>query len=156
MIRGKKGQPDDEIVRAFATRAFRRPVSEEQIVPYLRLARTSPEGLRSAIEAILCSPRFLYLQENGEDLDDYAIASRLSYFLWNTMPDKALLKDAAERKLRNSETLAKHLSACCPTPARTTSSTPSSGHGCTSTTPSRWPLIQLNFTSFTATASTRQ
>ena len=51
MIRGKKGQPDDEIVRAFATRAFRRPVSEEQIVPYLRLARTSPEGLRSAIEA---------------------------------------------------------------------------------------------------------
>ena len=109
MIRGKKGQPDDEIVRAFATRAFRRPVSEEQIVPYLRLARTSPEGLRSAIEAILCSPRFLYLQENGEDLDDYAVASRLSYFLWNTMPDEALLKDAAERKLRNSETLAKHL-----------------------------------------------
>ena len=106
---GRKGQTDEQIVRDFATRAFRRPVSEEQIAPYLRLARNGPEGLRNAIEAILCSPRFLYLQENGDKLDNYAIASRLSYFLWNTMPDEVLLKDAAKRKLRDPEAPAKHL-----------------------------------------------
>ena len=106
---GRKGQTDEQIVRDFATRAFRRPVSEEQIAPYLRLARNGPEGLRNAIEAILCSPRFLYLQEKGDKLDNYAIASRLSYFLWNTMPDEVLLKDAAKRKLRDPEAPAKHL-----------------------------------------------
>lgn len=106
---GRKGQTDEQIVRDFATRAFRRPVSEEQIAPYLSLARNGPEGLRNAIEAILCSPRFLYLQENGDKLDNYAIASRLSYFLWNTMPDEVLLKDAAKRKLRDPEAPAKHL-----------------------------------------------
>ena len=109
MVWGSREQSDDQIIQAFATRAFRRPVSKEQIAPYLHLAQTSPEGLRSAIEAILCSPRFLYLQENGDRLDDYAIASRLSYFLWNTMPDQSLLEDAAKGRLRDTAVIKKHL-----------------------------------------------
>ena len=86
-IYGKPGQSVEEHLQEFATRAFRRPVTAEQIAPYVRLAKSSPEGIRSAIEAILCSPRFVYLKETEDRLDDFAIASRLSYFLWNTMPD---------------------------------------------------------------------
>ena len=112
MVWGSREQSDDQIIQAFATRAFRRPVSKEQIAPYLHLAQTSPEGLRSAIEAILCSPRFLYLQENGDRLDDYAIASRLSYFLWNTMPDQSLLEDAAKGRLRDTAVIKNTLSEC--------------------------------------------
>ena len=106
---GRQGETPEQTIRAFATRAFRRPVTDEQIAPYLRLAEKSPEGIRTAIEAILCSPRFLYLREVTNELDDYAIASRLSYFLWNTLPDDALLRDAAQGKLRDPETLTTHL-----------------------------------------------
>ncbi len=106
---GREGQTNEQIIRNFATRAFRRPMTDEQIAPYIRLAEKSPEGIRTAIEAILCSPRFLYLQEPTAELDDYAIASRLSYFLWNTMPDDALLRDAANGKLRDSNALIAHV-----------------------------------------------
>ena len=50
MVWGSREQSDDQIIQAFATRAFRRPVSKEQIAPYLHLAQTSPEGLRSAVK----------------------------------------------------------------------------------------------------------
>ena len=106
---GRQGQTNQQIIRQFATRAFRRPVTDAQIAPYVRLAEKSSEGIRTAIEAILCSPRFLYLHKATDELDDYAIASRLSYFLWNTMPDQALLRDAANGKLRNSNTLIAHV-----------------------------------------------
>ena len=108
-VYGKPGQTDTEIVRDFATRAFRRPVTADQLAPYLRLAKRSPEGVRTAIEAILCSPRFIYLYEQPGELDDYAIAARLSYFLWNTMPDDDLLKDAAGDRLRDPRVLARHV-----------------------------------------------
>jgi hypothetical protein len=97
------------VIRDFATRAFRRPVTEDQLAPYLRLAKQSPEGVRTAIEAILCSPRFIYLYEQPGELDDYAIAARLSYFLWSTMPDDNLLKDAARDRLRDPQVLARHV-----------------------------------------------
>jgi mono/diheme cytochrome c family protein len=91
---GDPSQPLEERVRRFAARAFRRPVGEE-VLPYVRLALASPEGMRTAVEAILCSPRFVYLLESEGALDDWALASRLSYFLWNTMPDEELLAQAA-------------------------------------------------------------
>ena len=50
--------------------------------------------------ALLCSPRFWYLRENAGDLDAYARASRLSYFLWSSMPDETLFRLAAKNKLR--------------------------------------------------------
>ena len=96
-------------LEAFAEKAFRRPVTDEDIAPYLALAKHSPEGIRTAIEGILCSPRFLYLREPEGALDHYAIASRLSYFLWNTMPDAPLLADARAERLRDPKVLAGHL-----------------------------------------------
>jgi hypothetical protein len=99
LVHGNPGQSKAEVVRAFAAQAFRRPVKVEHLAPYLKLAEDSPEGIRTAIEAILCSPRFLYFNEPPGKLDDYAIASRLSYFLWNTMPDDALMADAKNGKL---------------------------------------------------------
>ena len=108
-VYGKPGQNVETHLREFATQAFRRPVTDEQIAPYIRLAEQSPEGVRTAIEAILCSPRFVYLKESTKELDDYAIASRLSYFLWNTMPDKQLMADAAGGNLRDPKTLTLHV-----------------------------------------------
>ena len=58
---------------------------------------------------MLCSPRFLYLDEPERELDDFALASRLSYFLWNTMPDDTLLDAARAGKLKQQATLQKQL-----------------------------------------------
>ena len=55
--------------------------------------------------AIMCSPQFLYLEENEADLTHYNIASRLSYFLWSSMPDKQLIKMAEEQKLQDRKVL---------------------------------------------------
>jgi len=108
LIYGKPGQKVEDVVRNFAKKAFRRPVTDTEIAPYLALAKNSPEGVRTAIEGILCSPRFLYLREPDGDLDQYAIASRLSYFLWNTMPDASLLADAKAGKLKDPKVLTQH------------------------------------------------
>jgi hypothetical protein len=58
-------------------------------------------ALQAGYTAILCSPRFLYIQEKGPKLDGYELASRLSYFLWSSMPDEKLLKLAAEGRLND-------------------------------------------------------
>ncbi|MFT5127161.1 MAG: hypothetical protein ACI8W8_000762 [Rhodothermales bacterium] len=93
-------------ISRFAERAFRRPVTKAQLQPYLDLARAAAaekkgQALHIAYRAILCSPRFLTLIEKPGKLDDYAIASRLSYALWNSMPDAKLLALADAGKLRD-------------------------------------------------------
>ncbi len=98
-----------EDLLSFAERAFRRPVTEEEIRPFLELAEANPEGSRAAIAAMLCSPRFLYFDEPEGELDDFALASRLSYFLWNTMPDEALYADAKAGMLKMPDSLQTHL-----------------------------------------------
>ncbi len=103
----KTAAPDalDGLVARLARRAFRRPVTEEQLAPYLQIGRQSlaagdsfVESLRASYRAILCSPRFLTFIEAPDTLDDHAIASRLSYALWVSMPDAALtaLADAGQ------------------------------------------------------------
>lgn len=94
------------LIKRYANSAFRRPVTDEQTTPYIELAQQEltagnsfKAALRAAYRAILCSPRFLYHTEHPGRLDDYAIASRLSYFLWNTMPDKQLMELAEAGKL---------------------------------------------------------
>jgi len=89
-----------------AKAAFRRPVEESDIAPYLSLYRAERDGgasieesLRTAVIAIFCSPRFLYLQEGEGELDDYELAARLSYFLTRTGPDRELLELAAAGRL---------------------------------------------------------
>lgn len=106
----------DKLVNRFARRAFRRPVTDEQTAPYREIARQAltsgdpvPEALRAAYRAILCSPRFLTFIEAPGQLDDHAIASRLSYALWVSMPDYALVQLANENKLHDPQVLAKQV-----------------------------------------------
>ncbi len=90
------------VLRRFAPRAFRRPVSEPDLAPYLaftsgQLERgaTFEQGVRAGLKAVLVSPRFLMLDAAPGRLDGHALASRLSYFLWSTMADADLLAAAA-------------------------------------------------------------
>lgn len=111
----KSEQPEADLKRLihqFAERAFRSPVSVEMSQPYVELAmksfeqdRSLVEALRVAYRAILCSPRFLYFHELPGKLDDYAIANRLSYMLWNSMPDQELLTIAERQELLKKEVL---------------------------------------------------
>ena len=100
------------ILAAFATRAFRRPVTgieTDALVEVWRNAITAGAGfdaaLRDGLLAVLASPRFLFLVESSagaepEPLDDHELASKLSYFLWNSPPDARLLALAADGTLR--------------------------------------------------------
>ncbi len=115
-------------LHGFATRAYRRPATESEVDALEALMAAAPElypdeddpfvaGLRHVAEAVLQSPFFLYRIEVGGEvttirggdvvvLDDYEIAQRLSYFLWNTMPDSELLDAAAAGQLSTDEGLA--------------------------------------------------
>lgn len=100
------------LIQQFARRAFRRPVEPADVVPYTEMVhdaldqgRPLHEALRGGYRALLCSPRFLYFHESPGALDDYALASRLSYFLWNTMPDAELQQLAADGRLREKAVL---------------------------------------------------
>lgn len=97
----------EEILRTFATKAYRRPVRPDEIARLLQIVdqrrvagRTPFEALKDALKAVLCSPSFLYLVEPQEEnapeptLSAHALASRLSYFLWSTTPDAELTSAA--------------------------------------------------------------
>jgi len=104
-------------IRLLARAAFRRPITDSQVAPYvalfnneLKAGSSFQESMHTAASAILCSPDFLFLKEGTakpgpQPLDDYAIASRLSYFLIRTMPDAELLQEAAAGRLHNSTVL---------------------------------------------------
>lgn len=101
-----------ERLHAFANAAFRRPVSTSEIQPYLDLfGQVTQNGgnftssLKTVAVAMLTSPDFLYLPEPPGKLDDYAVASRLSYTFWRSMPDEALLKLASSGKLHDADVL---------------------------------------------------
>jgi hypothetical protein len=102
------------IARSLARAAYRRPPSDEEIevlVGVYDLARenklTHPAALRFMLKAVLVSPQFLFITPAGEvasgskvvPLDDYQLASRLSYLLWSTMPDAELSALADRGKL---------------------------------------------------------
>ena len=96
----------DRILRQFARRAFRRTVTDADVQPFVALfaaklaeQRTFEQAIRTALGAILISPDFLFLREPPGKLDDFALASRLSYFLWSTMPDEELLSLAEQGAL---------------------------------------------------------
>ena len=102
----------ERLVTDFAQRAFRRPVTKSDTARYLKLAQdalseggTVEAAVRRACKAILVAPEFLFLQEKPGKLDDHALASRLSYFLWSTMPDAELLRLAAKGRLHEPTTL---------------------------------------------------
>lgn len=96
-----------KLLTVFANRAFRRPTHPDAIAPYIEICNQALDrgedfavALRTGYRAILCSPRFLYFHESPGELDGYALASRVSYFLWNRMPDEQLLKLAGQGTLK--------------------------------------------------------
>jgi mono/diheme cytochrome c family protein len=101
-----------KLLRKLLPRAFRRPVTEGEEMPFVDLVAASLESgqtfeasLRAGIKAVLASPKFLYLRETTGGLDDHALASRLSYFLWSTMPDETLLELANDGELHKPDVL---------------------------------------------------
>ncbi len=113
------------IVERFASRAYRRPASAGEVGKLLRFVDLAAEngesferGIQLVVEAVLCSPQFLFRVEfdpratrRGEKLppthpiSEFELASRLSYFLWCSMPDEELTRLAAEGKLRTGNVL---------------------------------------------------
>jgi hypothetical protein len=112
-----------QFVQKIGRRAFRRPLIEDEIVQFANIARTAQTqladffgGLQYALAGILQSPHFLYRQELGAPdaakpgrvrFDDFELATRLSFFLWNSTPDDLLL-DAATAKQLTAGALATH------------------------------------------------
>ncbi|MDP7019026.1 MAG: DUF1592 domain-containing protein [Pirellulaceae bacterium] len=95
-------------LEAFAEKAFRRAPLEGELAPIQQLvAGKLNEGVEPlqafqiGCQAILCSPGFLYLNLGEGELNEVALASRLSYFLWSSLPDETLLKLAAAGKLQS-------------------------------------------------------
>ncbi len=109
-IAGDPGKDGARLLRGFASAAFRHPVSEAQVAPYIALLHDElgkkaafPQAMQAAASAILCAPDFLYLVERtrapGTLLDGFSLATRLSYFLTRSMPDDILLATAADGTL---------------------------------------------------------
>ena len=106
-----------EIVSRFAERAWRRPVQPAELDRLMQLVEQSQKlgddfehSVKSGLLAVLCSKSFLYIVEGNPTtpapkLNDWELASRLSYFLWSTMPDERLLDLARTGKLHEVATL---------------------------------------------------
>ena len=114
-----------ELLGAFAQRAYRRPVADAEVARLagfvdlaLKSGGTFLEGMQVAVQAALVSPHFLFrweldpeaLQPGGvRELTDWEVASRLSYFLWSSMPDRELFALAEKGELRKSGNLEKQV-----------------------------------------------
>jgi len=99
-----------KFVETFGRRAFRRPLTENEIARYSALFQAQKDGLAGAqlvIQAMLQSPNFLFWLDETPNpkWKSYATASRLSYFLWNSMPDDGLLDNAAGGELSTPDGL---------------------------------------------------
>jgi len=101
------------VISRIGPRAFRRPLEDDEIKNWVALAdpvltegRSFEEALRVVLRAIFTSPEFLYLQAKPGVLDHHALATRLAYFLWKSLPDDQLFHLAAEGKLTEPTVLA--------------------------------------------------
>lgn len=112
-------RPPLERLAQFVDRALRRPARPEEQARYRAVFESSrsngqseADAMRLAVQAVLASPSFLFLCEEDRPelgvvrpLDDYELASRLSYFLWSSTPDDELLSEAKAGRLRDTKTL---------------------------------------------------
>ncbi|MEC8557301.1 MAG: DUF1592 domain-containing protein [Planctomycetota bacterium] len=112
----------EQAIRAFMTRAYRRPITDGDVFPvmsvYDEIRPESPsfeEAMRESLTMVLISPEFLYLIEPTDDkprpLSQHELASRLSYFLWSTMPDDRLMALANSGQLRAPAVMAEQVRA---------------------------------------------
>lgn len=100
------------VLSEFATRAYRRPITAAELTVLTGVCHRSLESghslqqsLKDAFQVVLTSPQFLFLTENSrgpepEPLDEFELASKLAYFLWNSPPDERTLRLAREGRLR--------------------------------------------------------
>ena len=110
-----------EVMERFASQAYRRPASSEEVARLVKLVELGMEadgkfesGVQVALTAVLVSPHFLFRVELDPDavapgevrpLTGYELASRLSYFLWSSMPDEELFEAARSGRLQDDQTL---------------------------------------------------
>lgn len=113
----------EKVLTNFSQKAFRRKVSKEEVDRYMDLYREESsagqsydDSVKLALTAILASPHFLYRPELARStndkafqIDDYQLASRLSYFLWMSMPDDTLFNLAARKRLHQPRVLKKQV-----------------------------------------------
>lgn len=112
--KASKQEQTREILMRFASKAYRRPAAKEEVDRLINLVDKSQKSgdkwessIQLAMQAVLCSPKFLFRVEldhrpdskDAHPIDDYQLASRLSYFLWSTMPDDELFALAAKKQL---------------------------------------------------------
>lgn len=128
-------QQAEAFIRDFGTRAFRRPLAADEIATHVALfdqgvtldegAYSSRMGVQMVVQAMLQSPHFLYRVEFGMpdpvegdivELTSYEVASRLSYLLWNTMPDNALFEAAEADELRDPDEIERQARRMLETP----------------------------------------
>jgi hypothetical protein len=110
----------DQIITRLGTRAYRRPLTKQDRDGLMKFYRAGvkhggfEEGIRSALQAILASPHFVFRFESvpatvaaGHDyrLSDFDLASRLSFFIWGSIPDEQLLTLASQKRLSDPRTL---------------------------------------------------
>jgi PAS domain-containing protein len=107
-------QQTREVLTRFATRAYRRPATTDEVARLTKLVNAAEQrgekweaGIQMAMQAVLVSPKFLFRVElddrpqssDPRPISEYQLASRLSYFLWSTMPDQELFDLAARNQL---------------------------------------------------------
>jgi mono/diheme cytochrome c family protein len=112
VVSNDPAQDAERLLRGFMKRAYRRPVEEPHVQRFLALFNDQlgkgagfARSMLSTYTAVLASPGFLFTDEKPGRLDDFALASRLSYFLWNSEPDDALRTLAARGEMRRPEVL---------------------------------------------------
>jgi len=121
LFRGDGAEENRDYIEAifyrFMSRAFRRRATKQEVFAVADLVEsevaegeTFHDAVRAGIVAVLCSPKFLYLTEPSDSnqprpLNDWEIASRLSYFLWSSMPDDELFRLANRGQLRDRQEL---------------------------------------------------
>ena len=91
--------PVEDRISDFLFKAFRRPAPQSTVDSFIKLYQvglergfTPEESMRNVVEGVLVSPRFLFSHDSGAGNDVWALASRLSFFLWNSIPDEELLE----------------------------------------------------------------
>ncbi len=123
IFRPGAGQPNLEVaarmvIQAFGKRAFRRPLAANEVERFMWICKEAAkkggnfeQSVQTALTAILVSPHFLFRGElqlepdnpkSATPVSEWALASRLSYFLWSTMPDEALFAEAERGTLRQN------------------------------------------------------
>ncbi len=105
----------EKVLRTFMRSAYRRPITEDELKEKLALfdaavptSASFEKAITEPLVAVLMSPQFLFLSETtapGSSLNDFELASRLSFFLWSSQPDQELMKLAAESRLHDHSVL---------------------------------------------------